>query len=192
MRKIITVTILYFVVSFSAQAQSLKLGIKAGTDMNKITGEPFSKQFTYGYQAGVFAEIGITPKFGIQPEVIFSQVNVDTANSFKDVTGFQNLDKVKLQYLKIPVLLTYKPNPFVVFQAGPQFGKLIDKNKNIGQNGRSVFADGDLSLTAGLQVNILKIRVYGRYAVGLKDLNDTGSPEKWTSRNVQLGLGFAL
>ncbi len=192
MRKVITVALLFFAVCFSAQAQSFKLGIKAGVDMNKITGEPFSKQFTYGYQAGVFSEIGITPKFGIQPEVIFSQVNVDTANSFKDVTGFQNLDKVKLQYLKIPVLFTYKPNPFVVFQAGPQFGKLIDKNKNIAQNGRSVFANGDLGLTAGLQVNILKIRVYGRYAIGLKNLNDTGSPEKWTSRNVQLGLGFAL
>lgn len=192
MRKIIPVAIALFLCSFSSTAQSFKFGIKAGVDMNKITGKPFSQKFTYGYQAGVFSEIGITKKFGIQPEVIFSQVNVDTASGFKEVLGFQNSDKLKLQYVKIPILFTYKPNPFIVFQAGPQFGKLIDKNKNIGQNGRSVFADGDFGLTAGMQVNVSKIRLYGRYVIGLNNLNDTGSPDKWTSRNIQLGVGFTL
>ena len=190
--KILLAIACFFSFAISSQAQGLKFGIKAGADINKITGKSFSQEFTYGYQAGVFSEIGLTNKIGIQPEVLFSQVNLDTASGYKEILGLNNIDKVKLSYLKIPILLTYKPNPFMVLQLGPQFGKLIDKDQSIMQNGKSVFADGDFSMVAGLQVNVSKVRVFGRYAVGLNNLNETTSPEKWKSRNIQLGLGLTL
>ena len=187
---LLTLSFLFFTVA--SQAQSFKLGIKAGVDMNKINGKAFSESFSYGYQAGVFSEIGITKKFSLQPEVIFSQVNVDTASGFKEVYNFDNISKAKLSYVKIPILLSYRPNPFVSLQVGPQFSKLIDNNKSLLQNGSSVFSSGDFSMVGGMQLQISKIRVYGRYAVGLDNLNDTGSPDKWKSQNVQLGLGFTL
>ncbi len=187
---ILAISLLF--ISASADAQSFHLGVKAGVDMNKINGKAFSENFTYGYQAGVFSEIGISKKISFQPEVIFSQVNVDTASGFKEVYDFDNVSKAKLSYVKIPLLLSFKPNPFVALQVGPQFSKLLDKNKTLVQNGSSVFKDGDFSLVAGMQLQVSKIRVYGRYAIGLDNLNDTGSPEKWKSQNVQLGLGFTL
>ncbi len=190
--KILLAIAFVFTASFSLKAQGLKFGIKAGADINKITGKSFSQEFSYGYQAGVFSEIGLTQKFGLQPEVIFSQTNIDTATGFKEIVGFNNIDKVKLSYVKIPILLTYKPNPFMVLQLGPEFGRLIDKGQSIGQNGKSIFSDGDLSMVGGLQVNITKVRVYGRYAVGLNNINETTSPEKWKSRSVQIGLGLTL
>ncbi len=179
-------------LAFNATAQGLHLGIKAGADLNKINGKSYKEQFTYGYQAGAFAQIGLTKKFGIQPEVIFAQVNFDTTSSLKDVTSFNDISTAKMSYVKIPLLLNYNPNPFVSLQVGPQFGKLIDKQKNISQNGKAIFKEGDFSMLAGLQLNISKIRVYGRYGIGLSNINDTGSPDKWKSQNVQLGLGLTL
>ena len=47
-------------------------------------------------------------------------------------------------------------------------------------------------MVAGMQLNISKIILYGRYAVGLNNINDTGSPEKWKSQGFQVGLGLTL
>lgn len=175
-----------------AQNKKFYLGIKAGADMNKIDGASFKDQFTFGYQAGVFATIPLSKKFGIQPEVIFSQTNIDTSSKFSDVYQFNDLDQVKLQYLKIPILFNYSPNPFVSFQLGPQFGILIDENTNLVNNGSNAFSKGDFSMVGGLQLNISKFRIYGRYGVGLNNLNDIDNKEKWKNQNVQLGVGFAF
>lgn len=192
MKKVIVLFTIAIGVALQANAQSLKFGIKAGADINKINGKALSDEFSYGYQAGVFSEIGITKKFGIQPEIIFSQVNIDTASGIKDVLGFENLKSAKLSYFKIPLLLSYSPNAIVRLQAGPQYGILVDKQKSVGENGKNLFQNGDLSMVAGMQLNISKIRLYGRYAVGLNNINDTGSPDKWKSQSFQVGLGLTL
>jgi hypothetical protein len=192
MKKIILLFAIVITGSTLVSAQSLKFGIKAGADINKINGKAFTDEFSYGYQLGVFSEIGITSKFGIQPEVLFSQVNFDTASGFKDIVGLENFKTSKLSYLKIPVLLSYAPNSVVRLQVGPQFGVLVDKEKSIGENGRNVFQNGDLSMVGGMQLNISKVRLYGRYAIGLNNINETGSPDKWKSQSIQVGLGLTL
>lgn len=184
--------IIICLISSSAFAQDFKVGFKAGADINKINGKPFSDQFSYGYHLGGFAQIGLTKKIGIQPEVLFSQVNVDTSSNFSTVYDFKNISKVKLQYLQIPVLLNYSPNPFVSFQVGPQFSILMDQNSTLVENGKDAFSKGDFSMIGGLQLNISKIRLYGRYAVGLSNLNDIDNQQKWKSQNIQIGLGLAL
>ena len=167
-------------------------GVKAGADFNKIDGQSFKNQFSFGYQVGAFATIPIGKKLGIQPEVIFSQTNIDTSSKFSDVYQFTNVSQVKLQYLKIPLLLNFSPNPYVSFQVGPQFGILIDENINLVNNGSNAFTKGDFSMLGGLQFNIRKLRIYGRYGVGLNNLNDIDKKEKWRNQNIQLGVGFAL
>ena len=167
-------------------------GVKAGADFNKIDGQSFKNQFSFGYQVGAFATIPIGKKLSFQPEVIFSQTNIDTSSKFSDVYQFTNVSQVKLQYLKIPLLLNFSPNPYVSFQVGPQFGILIDENINLVNNGSNAFTKGDFSMLGGLQFNILKLRIYGRYGVGLNNLNDIDKKEKWRNQNIQLGVGFAL
>ena len=192
MKKILLLFAVAITVSSTASAQSLKFGIKAGADINKLSGKAFTDEFSYGYQLGVFSEIGITEKIGIQPEILFSQVNFDTAAGFKDIIGFDNFKASKLSYVKMPLLLSYSPNSVVRLQVGPQFGLLVDKEKSIGENGRNVFQNGDLSMVGGLQLNISKVRLYGRYAIGLNNINETGSPDKWKSQSIQVGLGLTL
>lgn len=190
--KPLLVAVIAMALTGSAEAQSLKIGIKAGADINKITGRSFKEQFSYGYQAGAFADIGLTSRWGIQPEILLSQVNVDTSSNINDVYKLNGLSDVKLKYLKIPLLLNYKPNQFVALQVGPQFGLLLDKDKNLLDNGKDAFKKGDFSMVGGLQLNISKIRVYGRYAVGLSNLNDIDNEEKWKSQSFQVGVGFTL
>lgn len=174
------------------QAQKLDIGIKAGADLVKLESLTFKEGFSFGYHLGAFAKIGVTKKLAIQLELQWSQVNVDTTASFSDVYQFNNLSKVKLSYLRIPILLDYKIFPMVSLQAGPQFGILMDNNLTLLQNGQDAFKKGDFSMLGGVQVKLSKLLVYGRYAIGLNNLNDIDNKDKWKSQSVQLGLGLAF
>ena len=172
-------------------------GIKGGANIIKVNGQSFKDQFKYGYHLGGFAEIGLGGKLGIQPEVLFNQYSTTLDSNFKHV--YQNVfnaayqSNVKLNYLSIPILLTYKlMGNFLSLQAGPQFGILIDQNKTLLQNGNNAFKQGDFSMIAGAQVKLASFRVSGRYVVGLNNINDIDNKDQWKSQGFQLSLGFAL
>ena len=184
---------LFLFVSISGTfAQGFKAGLKAGADIHKIDGKAFTDEFSYGYHVGAYAQVNLSHKFGIQPEILFSEVSVDTSSNFSDVYDFNSVSKVKLQYLKIPVLLNFSPNPFVTLQVGPQYSILMDKNSTLLKNGQNAFSSGDFSMVGGLQLNISKLRIYGRYAIGLNNINEIDNQDKWKNQNIQLGIGLNI
>ena len=192
MKKIIPLVICLFCVTKFTVAQNVHFGVKAGANFQKIQGIPFKEKFTFGYQAGAFAAIGFTSKIGIQPEILFSSVNADTATQFSTVYGFKKIDKVKLNMLDIPILLNIKAAQFLTIQAGPQFSVLINKNETLLKNGETAFKQGNISAVAGLQFNLTKFKIYGRYVAGLKNLNNVNNSNEWKNRNIQVGIGFKI
>ncbi len=188
--KFVSIVILLF-TSSSLFSQGLTFGIKGGANLGKISGQSFKDEFTLGYHVGAFATIG-GKKWAIQPEVLLSQVNADTATNFNQVYQFNNVSKIQLKALTIPIMLNYNLSNLLTIQAGPQFGILLDQNKNLVQNGKDAFKSGDFSLAAGLQLNLLKFRVYGRFVGGVTDMNNIKSDDTWKVQAIQLGVGIAL
>ncbi|MEO6231475.1 MAG: porin family protein [Ferruginibacter sp.] len=185
-------TLIAAVLFFSAANAQFHLGVKGGANINKLTGQSFKDEFSFGYHLGAFAEIGLGKHFSIQPEVNFNEFQQDTASKFSQVYKLNNLSKVKLNYLSIPILLNIKPSKIVSVQVGPQFGILMNQNAQLVQNGKDAFSKGDFSMLAGLQLNLGSVRVYGRYAVGLTNLNDIDNNDKWKSQSFQIGVGLAI
>ena len=183
---------IFSIMGNAAFSQKLHVGFKGGANINKLTGKSFSDEFSFGYHVGGFFSVGLGKKFAIQPEVLFNQINVDTSGDFSTVYKFNRVDKVQLRYLSVPILLNYKPIKFITLQAGPQFGILTNKSKTLVENGRAAFKSGDLSMLGGVQVNISHLNIYGRYAVGLSNLNDIDNKEKWKSQSFQIGVGLTL
>ncbi|MBU3715034.1 MAG: PorT family protein [Ferruginibacter sp.] len=171
-------------------AQKFELGIKGGADLNKIQGQSFTNKFTFGYHLGAFAQIGLTGKLVIQPELYYSQINKDTATSFSTV--YQSIPKLSLGYLNIPILLSYKPAKFLAIQAGPKFGIVTNSNLSFLNNTGNAFRNGDLSFVGGVQLHFANIRIYGRYEVGLTNINDLDNQDKWKSQSIHAGVGFRL
>ena len=182
-------------VSTAAMAQ-FHIGVKAGANITKIEGKSFKEQFRSGYHLGGFAEIGFGKKFGIQPEVVFNQyatrVDSNFSHIYENVFNPGYASNIKLNYLSVPILLTYKFLGPLSLQAGPQFAVLIDQNKTLLQNGQQAFKNGDFSMVAGAQLKILKFRLTGRYVVGLNNINDIDNQDKWKNQTIQLSLGLAL
>ncbi len=189
--KFIPFAILLF-ISSSLFSQTFKVGIKGGANLGKISGVSFKDEFSFGYHVGGFATIGLSKKFAIQPEVLFNQVNNDTTTSFSDIFKVKNADKIQLKFLSIPLLLNYNINKFITLQAGPQFGILLNKNDNLLQNGNNAFKSGDFSLLGGVQLNLLKFRIYGRFVGGQTNINNLSNNVTWKTKAIQLGVGFTL
>jgi hypothetical protein len=188
--KLVSIVFLLF-ISSTLFSQGLSLGIKGGATLGKMSGQAFKDEFTLGYHVGAFANISFG-KFGIQPEILLNQVNVDTANNFSQIYQFNNVDKVQLKELLIPVLLTYDLNKIISLQAGPQFGIVMDNNKSFVENGKDAFKSGNFSLVGGVELHLLKFRIYGRYVGGLTDLNNIEDADTWKASAIQLGVGIGL
>lgn len=198
MKKKNPLLLLLLLVVFSApawaQKPSFHIGGKFGANMNKVDGQSFKDGFTFGYQAGAFAELNFSKRFGIQPEVLWNESTVRTSTEFSDI--YQELGArvtdAKLNYLTIPVLLNIRPSNFITLQAGPQYGILLNRNDNLLENGREAFRSGDFSMVGGVQLKLAMFRVYGRYVVGLQNLNDIDNQDRWRNQAIQLGVGLAL
>lgn len=174
-------------------SQGLHFGFKAGANIFKVDGKSFKDEFKFGYHLGAFGEIYFTSKFGIQPELLFSQTNFRTGNDFDNVypNGIGDV-KGKLNYLSVPVLFSYRPIKLFSFQLGPQFGTLLNQDKNLVSNGKEAFKKGDISLLAGAQLNLLKFKAGARYVIGLNDINDVGTSNKWKNQGFQVYVGLRV
>lgn len=177
-----------------ANAQSFHAGIKFGANVNKLSGQSFKDEFTYGYHAGIFTEIPILKKWTLQPEVVFSEINTDTSSKFSQLYNLNatRASNIKLSYLTVPLILNYNITNLVSLQAGPQFGILLDQRKDLLQNGKAAFKQGDFSMLGGVQVKLSSLRLYARYVVGLNNVNDIDNQDSWKNQSIQVGIGLSI
>ncbi len=181
-------------ISFHSNGQ-FHVGVKAGANVTKVDGKSFKDEFKSGYMLGGFAEIKLSKKLYVQPELLINQYNTRLDTNYNNLVGniFNGLTSVKLDYLSIPILLNYRMGGgFISLQAGPQYGILIDKNNSILQNTGNAFRNGDLSLLGGVQVKAGAFRINGRYFVGLSNINDITNDSKWKSQGFQLSVGLTF
>ena len=126
--------------------------------------------------------------------MLFNKVSTDTSDKFSDLYDINadKITKIKLNYLSIPILINYNLSKGISLQAGPQFGILMSQSEGIVKNVTNAFKSGDLSLLGGLQLKFSSIRLYGRYAIGLNNLNDIDNKDKWRNQSIQLGIGLTI
>ncbi len=172
-------------------AQKFNLGVKVGANLGKIDGVSFNDGYNLSYQAGGFAEVDFG-KWGIQPEVLFSQTKSRYTANTSDILDLNLGDDIKLNYLSIPVLLRINSGKFLTLHLGPQFSILTNPHETTLQNGKDAFKSGDLAAVGGVQINFSMLRLYGRYNVGLNNINDIGNSNKWKNQQLQVGVGLKL
>jgi Outer membrane protein beta-barrel domain len=178
------------------QAQGLHFGIKGGANITKVDGKAMKDEFNYGYHLGGFAEVGLGKKWFIQPELLWSQLQTQTGTDFEDI--FNNAvsgakDKtIKLNYLSIPISLNYRLLDWLSLQGGPQFGILLDNNKNLLENSQSAFKTGDVSVMGGAQLNFSSFRITGRYFTSLSDINSGNVDAAWKNKGFQVSVGIKI
>ena len=118
----------------SAQAQEVRIGLRAGANYSNLAGN-INNQDTYnnkfGFLGGVMVNVPVTSDgfFSVQPEVLYSQKGFENKPAeYTSVLGKQKREgQVNYNYLDVPVLLKVKASG-LVFEAGPQYSYLLSAN----------------------------------------------------------------
>ena len=191
-RKMLSLLGMALLFTTVSMAQGFHFGVKGGANLLKIDNVSFTDQFKFGYSFGAFAELNVSKKLGIQPELLWSQNTFQTASNFSAVGNLTPSAVTHLNYLQVPVLLHIKSTKLLTFQAGPQFGILMNAAKSTGENVKDAFKGGDLSLLGGAQLNLGGLKAGARYVIGLNDINDATSQSSWKSQGIQLYVALTI
>lgn len=173
---------------------SLELGLKAGGDYMKIGGRSFDGKQYPGFQAGVYGQLNFTSKWSLQPELNYSQTIGKTSDEFNAIYGGPSGQQVNLNYVDLPILLSFKPVPELSLLLGPQIGYLFAQTTdllppNIGAT--DAFKKADLSLVFGAQLNVSKFAFGLRFQSGLNNISFR-TTDTWRQYGAQFYVAYQL
>jgi len=196
---IISFLLLTTATANSYAQQKFHFGVMGGANLYKVTGRSFDEKTRAGFSAGTYGEYFFSRMFGIQGELIWSQVKTKTDGDFNQIYGtyggVSDAD-VFLNYISLPVMFSFKPTPELSILLGPQYSYLVNQTSGLlaspqWQN-KDAFNKSELSLVFGGQLNLGKVKVGARYSVGLSNLNGINSSDEWKYHGFHFSLGYQL
>ena len=180
-------------VTHSYAQQSLEWGIKGGGNLMKIGGRSFDGKQYPGFSAGVWGKLNFTSKWSLQPEIVWNQTIAHTSEEFNSIYGGASDQQVNLNYAAIPILVSFKPNPWLAILLGPQYGYLATQTTGLlpQQPGKKAFSHNDLSIVFGGQLNLNKVIFGLRYSAGLNNISYS-TTDSWRQYGFQAYIGYQL
>ncbi|HSN48417.1 MAG TPA: porin family protein [Flavobacterium sp.] len=180
MKKTILVIAFMFMLSFTAQAQLLQIGVKAGLNYANFSGTDIQTDAITSYHAGLIAEIKLLDKFAIQPELLYSTQGATYNTALGDFTN-------ELGYISIPVLAKIYVSKSFSIELGPQASFLLSERDDFDVNNANTF---DFAIDAGLGFKVTKnIFLQGRYVLGLTEVSPNADAKN-SVLQISAGLMF--
>lgn len=184
LKKLIFIAFMAF-FAIQCNAQKISYGLKAGPNISNVVGEsPYDFNSRTSFHAGVIADLSLSGKFGLQPELLFSSQGAKNGpNPWYDINGYENVrSELELNYLSIPVMGEYLFLPGLSIQLGPQISYLLNSEIEFeGEDaGTNPIENNDLkdhtkyfqfSIGGGLEYTFdMGLFIDGRYNLALNDI----------------------
>ena len=169
MKKTILIATLFFSALTTIQAQSVKLGIKAGLNYANQTGtaitvnsKNYQTEAISSYHAGLVAEINLFEGLALQPELLYSTQGAKYKTALEDITN-------EVGYLSIPVMIKINLSKSISLELGPQASFLLSEKDNFDLYNSNTF---DFAVAGGLGLKVTKsIFLQARYGLGLTEIS---------------------
>jgi maltoporin len=180
MKKFFCIVLTSVVFISMTQAQKTQFGIKAGLNAAsvKVTGGD-DWNGKAGAHFGFLAHIHCSDNFAIQPEITYSMQG-----------GKDGDDKLKLNYINIPVLAQYMFNNGFRLQTGPQIGFLTTgktKSGDVEIDIKDDLKSTDFAWTFGAGYLFPEgIGIDARYNLGISNISET---EDFEAKNMVFQVG---
>ncbi|SDG86813.1 porin family protein [Winogradskyella thalassocola] len=163
-------------------AQDVQFGAKAGLNISNFSGGDADRNSLIGFHVGFISEIPLSEKFSLQPELLYSRQGSEA----------QDVVKVKVDYLAIPIMAKYYLAKDFSLEVGPQFSFLVnDKGEYIDSDLPDEDTDAssiDIGANVGLGYNLnSNMFVQARYNFGISTVAE--NPDIKNSV-VQVSLGY--
>jgi outer membrane protein with beta-barrel domain len=160
-------------------AQNFDLGVEAGANFSNFIGSAVSQlgntanNSKLGFVGGGYLCLNFGNSFGIRPEVLYEQKGAAISGTSTTT---------ELDYIEIPVLLKFglgTPgfNPSILL--GPSFAwNTLAKDAN--GNSINNINSSDVGLVGGVEVDISKFLISGRYELGLDNVQSNTNIQNGT------------
>ncbi|MBZ9651565.1 porin family protein [Psychroflexus montanilacus] len=208
----LVILLTFSISTLSAQQEYFEYGFKGGINLSTISGDNVSNYETRtSMNIGGYGLYKILPKFGIQAELLYSEQGF--SNEFSDIDQTTNeeidIDEIlRMQYINLPVLLSYNVVENLWVEGGVQVGYLVDaeleqetvrlgdtqqlisETENINQNDR--YESVDFALAGGLRYKLNQnFMVQARYTNGITDV-DKETPGDQYNSIFSFSVGFVF
>jgi opacity protein-like surface antigen len=187
MKKTILSILMIIVLAGAAMGQAeVSLGIKGGANFANLDVSDFSGSLKNktGFHGGAFALFKFT-KFGIQPELLFSQQGSNIRFDAQDIEG-------SFDYINVPVIFKLYTVLGLNLQIGPQFG-FLSKAEFDSDDVKESFKNSDTSLALGVGWELpMRLTVDARYNLGLSDISDDPDFDTIKNQVWQISVGYKL
>lgn len=185
-------------VSTSSSAQEYwNFGVKGGVNFTNMTSDGFEDNNSRtGFHLGVLAEIPVSDRFSVQPEVLYSTQGTEATRRY---LGENLKGEYQLDYIQVPLVAKFYVIDGLALEAGPSFNFLVDEEYSYESDALDLEADSELASTfefGGAFGASYKFNngffVNGRYVQGFTDAFDSDSFDDDAIKNngFQLGVGF--
>ncbi len=163
MKKLMFIILLSIFYSSFLSAQ-ISLGVKGGINFSRINNLNFGSQNDKkrGIYMGLSSNTSLSEKFDIQSDLMYSQkgINLDIGN-------------INIDYISLPILLSYKWNKKFSIQLGPELNYKILVTSTIHPylNKDDLYNKFDFATDLGIAYHLTdKVGIEIRYSYGLNDL----------------------
>jgi hypothetical protein len=201
--------------NIKVKAQEIDYGVKAGLNYSNFetsnTGR-FDFEYKFFYHAGIYAEVSISEKIKIQPELLYSaqgsKVFLDESDLIGGtnpgdpvISGSKSELKYSFNYLLLPIMLKYNLYKGFFVTGGPQLGYLISSKQEFIDNSNSYYTNHnfngdfkkitfDFNFGIGYEFNN-GINVNLRYSLGLNNINKSDFVE-YKNSVYQFSIGYSF
>ncbi|WP_047545908.1 porin family protein [Psychroserpens sp. Hel_I_66] len=179
----------------SVNAQEVKFGAKAGVNFATIGGDVEDADGRTAFHVGGVAEIMISDKFSVQPELLYSAQGLQQKEEFE---GFTFESKLKLDYINIPIMAKYYVAEGFSIEAGPQVGFLLSAKEEFEFEGDSEEEDvkdafNSIDFGAGVGVGYRMdsgLNFSARYVLGLSNIFEDSGDFSAQNNVIQVSVGY--
>lgn len=165
----------------NVNAQETAFGVKAGVNFASLTGDNEGLDGLTSFHLGGVANIGVSEKFSVQPEVLYSMQGASYDGG-----------EIKLDYINVPVLAKFMVAEGFSIEAGPQIGFLVSAKED-GEDLKDFVKGTDFSGVLGVGYKLTSGLNFGaRYNVGMSNIIDSDLEDAGELKNgvIQLSVGF--
>ena len=206
----------------SLKAQNIKYGVKAGTQLSNFIGKDLENKSVVNAFGGLYANIKLSEKLFVQPELLYSIQGAKSTPEY-DTFGGEGVtdmdERIKLDYLNIPIMLQYAVAKNVCLEIGPQVGILLNSEAELDatittgvgiSHEKETFDLKDYANTLDLGLNLGGVYTMDnglnftlRYSLGLTSIGDKDAKKSFTyhpptdiadTKNsvLSLGVGYSF
>ena len=184
MKKIFLILSATLLFTITNNAQETHFGVKAGANFASLDTDPGDNfDSRLGLNIGGLAHIHLSPRFALQPELVYSMQG-----------GKRDGSVGKLNYINLPVLAQVMFGNGFRFQTGPQLGFLVSAKLEQPEDHEIDIKDSYETIDLGWVVGISYMCPQGlggdiRYNHGLTDITESDLLDQ-KNRVFQVGLFY--